>query len=88
MNITSQNNLDKIDWWLTGIGTEAFKVTTGKLRIVQGTNAYSYVSIYMNDELISRTQMINKNSIELLLSSTKQNTSFQFDSLKIKRIEL
>ena len=87
MNIINQNNLDMIDWRLEGLNTKLFKLTTGKLRIVQGANADSYVSIYMNDKLILRTQVISEKSISLKPLG-HEDASFQFYSLKIKRIEL
>ena len=89
MNIISQNNLENTDWSIMGIGVAPlFKITTGKLRIVMGNNADSYVSVYMNDELVARRQGVSEQSISLYSFQMTVGTNLQFDSLKIKRIEL
>lgn len=89
MNIISQNNLENTDWSIMGIGqSPLFKLTTGKLRIVMGNNADSYVSVYMNDELVARKQGVSEQGISLYSFQMTTGTNLQFDSLKIKRIEL
>ena len=89
MNIISQNNLENTNWSIMGMGqSPLFKLTTGKLRIVMGNNADSYVSVYMNDELVARRQRVSVQGISLYCLQMTAGTNLQFDSLKIKRIKL